>query len=157
MAAELREPIVRARTALQELHGELVQSSAREHEREHGPLAGPGQLLHLVAHDPGFAWLHPLSELVVALDDLLDSATIAAADAAAVRVEIEEILDRGPAGFRERYVATLQRTPEVAASHAQVRRALAALPASAPEDVAELLHARHKWAVVRRERRGPGA
>jgi hypothetical protein len=155
--ASFRVEVERARTALQEHHKVLVGAVAQDYEREHGPASAAG-LLQLVAHDDFFAWLHPVSELVVALDDLLDSSEpVSMSDAAAVRVGIEAIIDRGPETFRDRYVALLQWNPDVAMTHAQVRRVIAGLPASAPEDVAGLLHARHKWAAARRKRRGPGA
>ena len=32
-----------------------------------------GQLLNLVLHDPWFAWLHELSELMVLIDETLDA------------------------------------------------------------------------------------
>ncbi len=156
--ANLRTSVENARASLQEHHKTLVGVVARAYERQYGTLAGSGQLLHLLAHDEFFAWLRPISELIVALDDLLDVAEpIQQADAAAVRAEIEETVDKGPGAFRDRYVTLLQEEPEVALSHGQLRRAIASLPASAREDVAALLHMRHKWAAARRKRRGPGA
>ena len=47
-----------------------------EYEREHGRVASSGDLLQLVAFDPTFAWLHPLSELIVQLDELVETVLV---------------------------------------------------------------------------------
>jgi hypothetical protein len=155
MATAPREVTELVRQALLDLHKELLTAARIEYERQHGVVGSPGELLRLVAHDEFFAWLHPISELIVALDDLLDTSDeLAETDAAAVRVEVEEILSRREGAFRERYLAALQSSPEVVLNHASVQRAVSALPPSRPEDVGRMLQIRPTWAA-RRERGRP--
>ena len=109
-------------------------------------------MLQLVAYDPAFAWLRPLSELIVALDEMQAMPDVTERDAAAVRVEIESLLSRGGAGFGERYFVRLQGSPDLVLAHAALQRAIAALPASRPEEVSDLLTARAGWKAPRRGR-----
>ena len=139
--------------ALRALHHALLEESRIDYERSHGPLSGPGQLLHLVAHDQAFAWLRVLSSLMVDLDTLLDEEPPASEEeAAAIRRELEETFSAAaPGGFWERCSALLQ-SPPVVMAYAQVRACLARLPPQRPaSDAAERLHAQHRWAVTRRK------
>ena len=63
--------LLEAATALREVHRALVQAVRSTYEQEVGPAGGPGQMLRLLTEDPYFAWLHPMSELIVDLDSLL--------------------------------------------------------------------------------------
>ena len=55
------------------MHKALLDDARIRYEREQGRIEGAGALLHLVLNDPWFAWLHPLSGLVVQIDELLAS------------------------------------------------------------------------------------
>ena len=59
------------RQRLIRLHKTLIESERVTYERVQGRVATPGELLQLVIHDSWFVWLHPLSELIVRLDELL--------------------------------------------------------------------------------------
>src|ERR687884_1470421 len=63
--------LLEAAAALREVHRTLVQAVRAGYEREIGPAGGPGQMLRLLTEHPYFAWLHPMSELIVDLDALL--------------------------------------------------------------------------------------
>jgi len=135
------------------LHHALLDESRAEYERSHGPLSGPGHLLHLVAHDEAFAWLRVLSSLMVDLDTLVDEEPPASdEEAAAIRRELEETFSSAaPGGFWER-CSTLLQSPPVVMAYAQVRACLARLPLQRPaSDAADRLHAKHRWAVARRK------
>src|SRR5438874_10707120 len=60
--------LLEAAAALREVHRTLVQAVRATYEREIGPAGGPGQMLRLLTEHPYFAWLHPMSELIVDLD-----------------------------------------------------------------------------------------
>ena len=107
-------------------------------------------MLQLVAYDPRFAWLRPVSALIVALDELQAMSDVTERDAAAVRVEIDSLLSRGEAGFAERYFVALQASPDLVLAHAALHEAIAQLPASRPEDASDLLTARRDWKAPRR-------
>ena len=53
------------------MHKALLEDARIRYEREQGRIEGSGALLRLVLNDPWFAWLHPLSGLVVQIDELL--------------------------------------------------------------------------------------
>ena len=149
MINPVRQQTAAARTALLDLHRVLLEAVRLEHERENGRV-GNAEMLQLVAYDPRFAWLRPVSELIVALDELQAMPEVTARDAAAVRVEIDTLLARGEAGFGERYFGTLQASPDLVLAHAALQRALADLPASRPEDAPDLLTVRRDWKAPRR-------
>src|SRR2546430_2752861 len=83
-----RRPIEQLGARLRTLHSALIEIARADYEREHGPVGGP-QLLHLLLHDAGFAWLRALSMLMADIDSLLDRPSpIDSEDAAAVRLEL---------------------------------------------------------------------
>jgi hypothetical protein len=136
------------------LHKALLQVGRAAFEDEHGPVQGELQLLHLIVHDPAFAWLRPLSELMADLDVLLDlESPPNDEEQAAVRGEVEDLLS--PAGGESWAAVTtfIQRAPEVAAAYARVRQILSSLPKPTVSEGAAELHARHRWAEMRLHRR----
>jgi len=149
MTTTHRSQTAEARRALLELHRVLLEAVRVEHERENGRV-GNAEMLQLVAYDPRFAWLRPVSELIVALDELQAMPDVTERDAKAVRAEIDTLLSRGEAGFGERYFDALQASPDLVLAHAAIQRAIADLPASRPEDVPDLLTARRDWKAPRR-------
>ena len=87
-------------------------------------------MLNLVLHDPFFAWLHELSELIVMIDETLDAEEPATpADAARLLAQARALLtpaESGP-GFRGQYFDALQRDPDVVIAHGAAVKALAGL------------------------------
>ena len=59
------------RQALLPLHKTLLDWERKTYERVHGRMSG-GELLRVIVADPQFAWLHPVSELIVRIDETLD-------------------------------------------------------------------------------------
>jgi hypothetical protein len=93
-------------------------------------------LLQLLTRDPEFAWLHPLSELMAWVDELLDprrDPRPQPEEAAAVRNELSRMLGitHDPAHpFAVRYLPVLQESPHAVMAHAAVREALRVLSAA---------------------------
>ena len=140
---------------LRVLHKALLTAGRAAYEAEHGPVQGPTQLLHLLVHDPAFAWLRPLSELMADLDEMLDlGEPLGDEEQGAVRAELEHLLSPAGGNLWGSLTSFLQREADVATAYARVRQLLLSLPAPAPVDEAASLHARHRWAEVRRHR-GP--
>src|SRR5260370_18315804 len=76
--------LLEAAEALREVHRVLVRAVRLQYEKEGNSVGGPGHMLRLLTEDPFFAWLHPMSELIVDLDallaqELLPPGTVAAA------------------------------------------------------------------------------
>jgi hypothetical protein len=128
--AEIRVRLDAVAHALRPLHKLLVALTQEDWEKTHAPVAGPVQLFQLLTQDPFFLWLHPLSALMAEVDELYDQKEPINPDAvAALRLSLERLVsDRGvepaPDSFVARYLAILQRDPEVVLSHAKLRRAL---------------------------------
>lgn len=114
------------RDALVELHKALVDSERISYEQTVGPIASPGQMLQLLTNDPWFAWLHPLSLLIVTMDQALDSkkTPLTAVAAEALIKQTRQLLvasDEGE-GFSKHYYDALQRDPDVVLAHAQAAK-----------------------------------
>jgi hypothetical protein len=113
------------RASLWALHKALVESERVEYEKTMGRIASPNHFLHLLTTDPWFAWLSPLSQLIVSIDEALDAAeplTPAWVErwvklAAGLLVASES----GP-GFTQHYFAALQRDPDVVLAQGQVTK-----------------------------------
>ncbi len=109
--------------ALLELHRELLAIARAEHEAAHGPIGGAGAFLQLLTQDEAFAWLRPLSMLIVELDDPEVLAKVGGPRALG-----EAAFAPGNA-FSDRYAPILETTKSLAAAHGEAMRALKALPA----------------------------
>jgi hypothetical protein len=122
-AERLRE----VRLRLLDLHKALLDDSRAAYELDRGRIQTNATLLQLVINDPWFAWLRPLSEIVVRIDVmLLHDAPATEADAASLLEHVERLLSpaEGAAPFAQRYSEALQRQPAVIMAHGDVRRAL---------------------------------
>ena len=104
------------RAALLDLHRALVEEERREHEKTLGRLSG-GEFLQALISDPVFAWLRPLTTLIVRLEELGDKPD------ADVLAAARELLS-ADAEFRQRCTALIQRSPDVAFAFAAAKRAL---------------------------------
>ena len=104
------------RAALLDLHRALVEAERREHEKTLGRLSG-GEFLQALITDPVFAWLRPLTTLIVRLEELGDApdADLLAAARALFSQESE---------FRLRSAALVQRSPDVAFAYAAARNSV---------------------------------
>jgi len=146
MAAESahKPGLLEVASALREVHRALVEATRKAYERENGPAGGPGQMLKLLTEDPYFAWLHPMSELIVDLDSLLTQELLPQGTVAAVRMEIDRLTQAGDSPFWSKYAPLLQDVPGVVMAHGRLRRAINALPESK-----EGLHERKQWVAPR--------
>src|SRR2546423_9532524 len=73
ISAESRERLRRVSRALLRLHKALLDDERTQFERLRGRIESSGEFLQLVLHDEWFAYLRPLSALVVQVDKLLDA------------------------------------------------------------------------------------
>ena len=127
LSDETRGRLAQLRTRLLNLHKVLLDDAKAAYELDRGRVGSSASLLQLVINDPWFAWLHPLSELVVRIDETLQpDAPASEADGSALLGEVERLLTPGQATpvFAERYYEALQRQPSVIVAHAEVRRIL---------------------------------
>jgi hypothetical protein len=109
------------RVALLDLHKALVDSERANYEKTVGAIQSPNHFLQLLIRDPWFAWLHPLSQLIVAMDDALDEKeplTLAGVDALMKETRLLLVASESGAGFSKHYFDALQRDPNVVLAHA---------------------------------------
>ncbi len=123
--ARLREALRELSRALIPLHRNLIDHAKQEYAIEHGPLS-PTQLLRLLGDDPFFAWLKPITSLIVDIDEMAQI-DFEAPDAARITERVEALFDGNTNEFSIHYVPILQRNVDVAMEHAAVRQAVAKL------------------------------
>src|SRR4026209_177255 len=70
---ETRENLKVLRLGLLRLHKLLLDLERRDYERARGRIGNSYEFLQLVLKDPWFDWLHRLSEMIVQIDEALDS------------------------------------------------------------------------------------
>ena len=123
--AETRARLNELRTRLLALHKALLDDAKAAYEMDRGRIASAGALLQLVIHDPWFAWLHQISELVVRIDEMTAAdAKSSEADAKALLEQVDRLLLPSETGdtFARRYYEALQRQPAVVLAHGAVKR-----------------------------------
>jgi hypothetical protein len=118
------------RNGLLSLHKTLLESERATYERDIARIKSSTDFLKLVLYDPWFAWLHELSELVVLIDETLDSKEPPDGFTAdRLIVQAHELLTPNETGqgFAKRYFEALQRDPDVVLTHAKTRKLVTSL------------------------------
>ncbi len=127
IATDLKERLRDVRLRLLDLHKVLLDDTKAAYEMDRGRIPSNATLLQLVINDPWFAWLRPLSELVVRIDVALQPEGAATdADGTMLLDQVERLLSppQSIEPFAQRYYEALQRQPAVITAHGDVRRVL---------------------------------
>jgi len=131
MASDLtRQGLKDLRHGLLRLHKLLLDLERRDFERARGRIGNSYEFLQLVLKDPWFDWLHRLSELIVQIDEALDTrepeTVLSEEDAAALIERARTLLAPSETGseFQKNYFLALQRSPDVVLLHSEVMRLL---------------------------------
>lgn len=132
MSDDARAAIRQLSRALLALHRRGLAITQQSFEKLHGRVRGPGELLQLVVNDPLFAWLRPLSQEIVALDELAEADEIGPEHVDAARASVTALLETN-AELRGTYLVYLQDEPDLVLAHAAVRKLLAPLPPPSPD------------------------
>ena len=115
------------RLALLHLHKTLLDDEREAYERVHDRVENSYEMLRLVMHDPWFAWLHSLSELIVKIDEALDADPAPAdAEAESVIQQLRELTtpNENGAQFQQKYFRALQRSPDAVLAHAETMKVI---------------------------------
>ncbi|HZO83744.1 MAG TPA: hypothetical protein VFC26_00900 [Verrucomicrobiae bacterium] len=118
-----RLPLVDLRDKLLDLHKAIIESERERYEQTVGPIQSPNHFLQLLTQDPWFAWLHPLSQLIVSIDEVLDEKeplTDSIADALREQTRSLLVAAENAEGFSGHYFVALQHDPNVVMTHAAV-------------------------------------
>jgi hypothetical protein len=122
----IRVKLEQFRLPLLGLHKALVDSERVSYEQTVGPIQSPNHFLQLLTRDPWFAWLQPLSQLIVSIDETLEEKDrpVTEANMDAVVKQTRALLTASEAGegFSRHYFDALQRDPDVVMAHAEVAR-----------------------------------
>jgi len=105
---------------LLDLHKALVDAEREGYERARGRMTD-GEFLKALIDDPAFAWLAPLTALIVRLDEL------ATADVPAdYKAQVKRLLrpDELGSAFQRRYHEIVQKSPDALVAHGAVVRLL---------------------------------
>jgi hypothetical protein len=123
-----REKLVEVRHTLLVLHKALLDSERTSYEIVHGPIASAAAFLQLLINDSWFAWLRPITALVVQIDE-----TLAAKKPPATSRDFERLVNdtrallspsRHADGFWQRYSGVMQRDPGVSVVHDEIEKKL---------------------------------
>lgn len=111
------------RMALLRLHKALLESERTVYEQVNGRIQSNGEFLRLVIGHEWFGWLHPISQFIVQIDELLaakEPITLEQADG--LFAEARTLLQPKVEGnsVEQRYYHAIQRDPGIAMMHAEV-------------------------------------
>lgn len=124
--SNVNSPLPELRERLVALHKTLVESERVSYEQTMGTIPSPQHFLQLLTRDPWFAWLHPLSLLIVAMDEALEAkrtpVTAAAVAELVRRTRGLLVASESGEGFAKHYFDALQRDPDVVLAHAAAAR-----------------------------------
>ena len=120
------------RHALLRLHKTLLDWERAAYERVHGRTTGHN-LFQAILTDPQFAWLRPLSELIVRIDEMLErEAPDVPDDVSAIVAQARALVSPGEAGsYAQRYHTALQDHPDAVFAHRDVAQVLKKNPDAA--------------------------
>ena len=123
-----RERLKEVRETLLVLHKALLDSERTSYEIVHGKIPSPGAFLQLLINDARFAWLRPITTLLVQIDE-----TLAAKNPPAVEKDFEQLISdtrallspsREVNGFWKHYANAVERDPGVAVQHEALTKQL---------------------------------
>ncbi|MGQ0646923.1 MAG: hypothetical protein ACT4P7_05100 [Gemmatimonadaceae bacterium] len=115
------------RLDLLRLHKALLDAERIRYERTHGRVETGSALLQIVANNPAFGWLRPLTALIVAFDEELDAKEpLSAAGARELLDEARTLLapDESGEDFQRNYNRVIQADPDALFTHTEVVRFL---------------------------------
>ena len=117
-----KQKLTDIRHVLLRLHKSLLDFERVGYERAHGRIENSYEFLNLVMHNPWFAWLRHLSELIVQIDEALDSKKpTMRKHRGGFNRGGEAVACAGETGgeFQQKYFISVQQSPEVVLAHAE--------------------------------------
>jgi len=113
------------RHGLLELHKALLDAERAKYEQIHGKVTA-GKMLQLAFEDAQFAWLRSLSELIVRIDELLETKEASDSEREKLLATVRTLLTVSgqSTNFSLEYDAALQNDPHIVVLHGRVMQAL---------------------------------
>ena len=134
MTASERQLLGDLRRTLLHLHKTLLEWERAAYERMHGRISGH-ELLHAILNDPQFAWLRPVSELIVRIDETVENESPETpGDVAAILAQARVLVvpDENGSRYAQRYHKALQEHPDAVLAHRGVTAVLKTAPEPQP-------------------------
>jgi hypothetical protein len=115
------------------LHRALIDAVKDDYAFAYGRVDQPTHLLGLLNEDPFFAWLKPITTLIVDIDEMARR-DFEPADVAGIADRVEAMFGSSPnPEFAKKYIPILQRNVDVAMGHAALRKPVAKLRSGSRE------------------------
>jgi hypothetical protein len=117
------EKLRNARNILLKLHKSMVDLEREMYEGIHGKQSA-GEFLNILLEDEDFSWLRLFSMLIVEIDEMFDlkqNVTADMIDACLVKVSELVSMSEPDEYFRAKYQFALQRDPEAAGLHSELK------------------------------------
>lgn len=114
------------RKTLLHLHKTLLDWERAAYERLHGRVSS-SELLKAIVEDAQFGWLHPISELIVYIDQTVDTElpeSRTEVDAIVARARAVTAANEAGTPHAQRYHAALQEHPDAVFAHRDVTNVL---------------------------------
>jgi len=124
---ETRQVLNDLRNQLLKLHKAIMDSEKAGYEKVNGRIESPHAFLQLLMKDPWFGWFRPISEMVVQIDELLDSKEpVSEHQAQEILREARSLMRPSEEGeeFGVKLRAILQDNPDIILMHAKVQQTL---------------------------------
>jgi hypothetical protein len=118
------------RKTLLHLHKTLLDWERSAYERVHGRVSS-SELLKAIVEDRQFGWLHPISELIVHIDQTVETElpeSGAEVDEIVVRARAVTAADETGTPHAQRYHTALQEHPDAVFAHRDVMNVLKGRP-----------------------------
>ena len=122
------ERLKNARNILLKLHKSMIDIEREMYEGLNGPIT-PAQFVTLLMEDEDFAWLRKFSSLIVEIDEMFASKEGVSDELVEASLEkVAELANMTEADdyFRDKYQFALQRSPDSAGLHSQLKQILQA-------------------------------
>lgn len=118
------------RSSLLQLHKKLIDWAKEDYSRNVAPIDNPYKFLSLLTTDPHFAWLRPLSEIIVRIDELEAKPPISSDSAVELRLAVLRTFndEADPHGFVARLSDAMNDDPGLASDEALIRMLADRLP-----------------------------
>ena len=134
-SSEDRTRLFKVREALLNLHKELLNVERKRYEQNVGPVANEFEFFRLVTSDHSFAWIGPMTTLIVQIDEKVASKEpISVGEVENLYTETRAVLASPEAtAFKTEYTQLLQENPGLVMKHSAVMQALPPVERSRPD------------------------
>jgi hypothetical protein len=121
-----RTQLFKVREALLNLHKALLNVERGRYERNVGPVANEFEFFRLATSDPSFAWIGPVTTLIVQIDERVASKEpISVGAVESLYGETRSVLaSSSDTPFKAEYNQLLQENPDLVMKHSAVMQAL---------------------------------